>query len=44
MKNPQPNHQSKSLEDMVLKFIERNNRAIWVSIGLLAVVVVIVFN
>ncbi|MFY8125055.1 MAG: hypothetical protein ACOVLL_02730 [Hydrogenophaga sp.] len=44
MKNPQPNHQSKSLEDVVLKFIERNNRAIWVSIGLLAVVVVIVFN
>jgi hypothetical protein len=44
MKNPQPSHQSKSLEDVVLKFIERNNRAIWVSIGLLAVVVVIVFN
>ena len=44
MKNPQPNHQSKSLEDVVLKFIERNNRAIWVSIGLLAVVVVIAVN
>ncbi|MEY4257892.1 MAG: hypothetical protein RJA56_793 [Pseudomonadota bacterium] len=44
MKNPQPNHQSKSLEDVVLKFIERNNRAIWVSIALLAVVVVIAVN
>ena len=44
MKNPQPNHQSKSLEDVVLKFIERNNRSIWVSIALLAVVVVIAVN
>jgi hypothetical protein len=44
MKNPQPNHQSKSLEDVVLKFIERNNRAIWIGIALLAVVVVIAIN
>jgi hypothetical protein len=44
MKKPQPDHQSKSLEDVVLKFIERNNRAIWVAIALLAVVVVIAGN
>lgn len=44
MKPPQPNHQSKSLEDVVLKFIERNNRAIWVAIALLVVVVVISVN
>jgi hypothetical protein len=44
MKIPQPNHQSKSLEDVVLKFIERNNRAIWIGIALLAVVVVIAIN
>ena len=44
MKKPQPNHQSKSLEDVVLKFIERNNRAIWVAIALLVVVVVISVN
>ncbi|CAN1503926.1 hypothetical protein MCEMIEM28_00588 [Burkholderiaceae bacterium] len=44
MKIPQPNHQSKSLEDVVLKFIERNNRGIWVAIALLAVVVVIAVN
>lgn len=40
MKKPQPVHQSKSLEDAVLKFIERNNRRIWIAIALLAVVVV----
>lgn len=40
MKKPQPVHQSKSLEDVVLKFIERNNRGIWVAIGLIAIVVV----
>jgi hypothetical protein len=44
MKKPQPDHQSKSLEDVVLKFIERNNRAIWIAIALLAVVVVIAGN
>jgi hypothetical protein len=44
MKKPQPDHQSKSLEDVVLKFIERNNRTIWVAIALLAVVVVIAGN
>ena len=40
MKKPKPVHQSKSLEDVVLKFIERNNRRIWVAIALLAAVVV----
>jgi hypothetical protein len=44
MKKPQPNHQSKSLEDVVLKFIERNNRAIWVAIALLAMVVIILVS
>lgn len=44
MKKPQPNHQSKSLEDVVLKFIERNNRAIWVAIALLSGVVVLAVN
>lgn len=44
MKKPQPDHQSKSLEDVVLKFIERNNRAIWLGIALLAVVVVVAVN
>lgn len=44
MKNPQPVHQSKSLEDVVLKFIERNNRRIWIAIALLAAVVVYAMN
>jgi hypothetical protein len=44
MKKPQPVHQSKSLEDVVLKFIECNNRSIWIAIALLAVVVVYAMN
>ena len=30
---PQP-HRSKTLEDVVLKFIEKNNRLIWAAIAL----------
>ena len=41
MKTPHPVHQSKSLEDVVLKFIERHNRRIWLAIAVLAVVVVV---
>ena len=44
MKKPQPVHQSKSLEDVVLKFIERNNRSIWIAIALLSAVVVYAMN
>jgi hypothetical protein len=32
-------HRSKTLEDVLLKFIEKHNRGIWVTIGLIAVVV-----
>ena len=39
-----PPHTSKSLEDVVLKFIERNNRSIWIAIALLAAVVVYAMN
>lgn len=44
MKIQQPIHQSKSMEDVVLKFIERNNREIWLGIALLTVVVVYTMN
>ena len=37
-----PPHTSKSLEDVVLKFIERNNRAIWAVI--FAIVLAVVFG
>ena len=35
-----PPHQSKSLEDVVLKFIEKNNRAIWAVILAIALAVI----
>ena len=35
-----PPHQSKSLEDVVLKFIEKNNRAIWAVIFAMALAVI----
>ena len=38
-KQPPP-HQSKSLEDVVLKFIEKNNRAIWAVILAIALAVI----
>ena len=38
-KQPPP-HQSKSLEDEVLKFIEKNNRAIWAVIFAIALAVI----
>jgi hypothetical protein len=40
MQKPQPEHESKSLEDVVLKFIERNNRAIWAVIFAIALAVI----
>lgn len=44
MKKPQPVHQSKSLEDVLLKFIERHNRGIWAAIALIAAAVVLAVN
>ncbi len=35
-----PRHQSKRLEDVVLKFIEKNNRAIWAVILAIALAVI----
>jgi hypothetical protein len=35
-----PPHQSKSLEDVVLKFIEKNNRAIWAVIFAMALAMI----
>jgi hypothetical protein len=35
-----PPHQSKSLEDVVLKFIEKNNRTIWAVIFAMALAVI----
>ena len=37
---PPPRHVSKSLEDVVLKFIERHNRALWAVIFAIALAVV----
>lgn len=43
--DPKPNpHTSKSLEDVVLKFIEKNNRAIWAVIFAIALAVVYAMN
>lgn len=44
MSQPSTEHQSKTLEDVLLKFIEKHNQGIWVAIGLLAVVVVLTVN
>lgn len=44
MDKPPPKHRSKSLEDVVLKTIEKNNAAIWIAIALLALVVVYAMN
>ena len=40
MEKPPPKHISKSLEDVLLKFIEKNNRAIWAVICAIALAVV----
>jgi len=40
MDKPPPKHVSKSLEDVLLKFIERHNRAIWAVIFAIALAVV----
>jgi hypothetical protein len=40
--DPRPPHESKSLEDVVLKFIEKNNRAIWAVI--FAIVLAVVYG
>ncbi|WP_416547771.1 hypothetical protein ACHEXK_02590 [Limnohabitans sp. DCL3] len=39
-----PPHTSKSLEDVVLKFIEKNNRAIWAVIAAIALAVIFGMN
>ena len=39
-----PPHTSKSLEDVVLKFIEKNNRAIWAVIFVIALAVIFSMN
>jgi hypothetical protein len=39
-----PPHPSKSLEDVVLKFIEKNNRTIWAVIFAIALAVVVGMN
>lgn len=44
MDKPPPKHRSKSLEDVVLKTIEKNNRVIWIAIVLLAVLVAYAMN
>lgn len=40
MEPNRPPHTSKSLEDVVLKFIEKNNRAIWAVIFAIALAVI----
>ena len=42
--DPRRPHKSKSLEDVVLKFIEKNNRAIWAVIFAIALAVVYGMN
>ena len=42
--DPRPPHTSKSLEDVVLKFIEKNNRAIWAVIFAVALAVMVGMN
>lgn len=42
--DPRPPHESKSLEDMVLKFIEKHNRPIWAAIFAIALAVVYGMN
>ena len=44
METDRPQHTSKSLEDVVLKFIEKNNRAIWAVILAIALAVVYGMN
>lgn len=39
-----PPHASKSLEDVVLKFIEKNNRAIWAVIFAISLAVIYGMN
>jgi hypothetical protein len=44
MDKPPSKHVSKSLEDVVLKFIERHNRTIWAVIFAIALAVVYAVN
>jgi hypothetical protein len=44
MEPDRPPHTSKSLEDVVLKFIEKNNRMIWAVIAAIALVVIFAMN
>lgn len=44
MEPDRPAHTSKSLEDVVLKFIEKNNRAIWAVILAIALAVIFGMN
>ncbi len=44
MEPDRPPHTSKSLEDVVLKFIEKNNRAIWAVILAIALAVIYGMN
>jgi hypothetical protein len=44
MESDRPPHTSKSLEDVVLKFIEKNNRAIWAVIFAIALAVIYSMN
>jgi len=44
MEPDRPPHTSKSLEDVVLKFIEKNNRAIWAVIFAIALSVIYGMN
>lgn len=40
MDKPPPKHISKSMEDVLLKFIEKNNRGIWAVICAIALAVI----
>jgi hypothetical protein len=44
MDHDRPPHTSKSLEDVVLKFIEKNNRSIWAVIFAIALAVIYAMN
>lgn len=44
MDKPKPEHKSKSLEDVVLKFIEKNNKLIWAVIFAISLAVIYKVN
>ncbi len=44
MDKPPPKHLSKSLEDVLLKFIEKNNQVIWAVICAIALAVIFGVN